>query len=276
MRLGEKIRALRLRRGMTQAELAGDCITRNMLSRIENGAALPSIGSLLHIAEALEVSPAYFFDDSERPQSETESTLCSLYNEGEYEKCISVGSALPASVSGSILAQCCLNLAVSDLLARRQKSARESLLMAKEYCESSTDITDAVYNIVLCLLRMLGESFDTGLDELSSATLPLYRSMASNFYMFLIANATACRDENVLHENVLYGLHLAARSEMSSGDLEAAKQILLTAMEKLDDDTAPALSYMICDDIEKCAAADGDYRLAYEASRRKQQISPAT
>ena len=91
MNIGKKIRSRRLQRGMTQRELAGEEITRNMLSRIENGAALPSIGSLLYLAERLEVSPAYFFDDSEKPQSEVESTLCSLYNEGEYEKCISAG-----------------------------------------------------------------------------------------------------------------------------------------------------------------------------------------
>ena len=39
--IGEKIKRLRLQRNMTQSDLAGDQITRNMLSRVENGAALP-------------------------------------------------------------------------------------------------------------------------------------------------------------------------------------------------------------------------------------------
>ena len=39
--IGQKIRALRLSRHMTQAQLAGDSITRNMLSLIENGNAVP-------------------------------------------------------------------------------------------------------------------------------------------------------------------------------------------------------------------------------------------
>ena len=111
MNIGKKIRSLRMQRGMTQRELAGDMITRNMLSSIENGAAMPSISSLLYIAERLDVSPAYFFDDSEKPQSEIESILCSLYNEGEYEKCISIGSSLPASSSGNIPA---LNITLSN------------------------------------------------------------------------------------------------------------------------------------------------------------------
>ena len=36
--IGERIRAIRQRKGITQAELVGDSVTRNMLSRIENGA----------------------------------------------------------------------------------------------------------------------------------------------------------------------------------------------------------------------------------------------
>lgn len=276
MNIGKKIRSLRIQRGMTQRELAGEEITRNMLSRIENGAALPSIGSLLYIAERLEVSPAYFFDDSEKPQSEVESTLCSLYNEGEYEKCISAGSSLPASDSGNILAQCYLNLAVSDLLAMKNKSALESLLLAKENCESSTDITDTVYNIVMCLLRMQGDSFDTGLDELSSATLPSYHAMAANFYMFLLANAQSCRDADELRRNSLYGLHVSAKSEMSAGSYASAMEILRLASTRIDKKTEPALAYMIYDDLEICYTKTDDYRNAYEISRKKQSIAAKT
>ena len=36
MTLGQKIKSARLARGMTQKELVGDAITRNMLSKIEN------------------------------------------------------------------------------------------------------------------------------------------------------------------------------------------------------------------------------------------------
>ena len=39
MEIGEKIKRLRSAKLMTQAELAGDHITRNMLSCIENGVA---------------------------------------------------------------------------------------------------------------------------------------------------------------------------------------------------------------------------------------------
>ena len=64
--IGEKIRELRIKKGMTQRELAGDKITRNMLSLIESGNASPSIQTLLYLSERLETSIAYFFSESER------------------------------------------------------------------------------------------------------------------------------------------------------------------------------------------------------------------
>ena len=46
MTLGEKIRQVRLERGLTQEQLAGDRITRNQLSQIENDLAQPSMRTL--------------------------------------------------------------------------------------------------------------------------------------------------------------------------------------------------------------------------------------
>ena len=43
MELGEKLRQARMEAGLSQRQLCGDVITRNMLSQIENGAARPSM-----------------------------------------------------------------------------------------------------------------------------------------------------------------------------------------------------------------------------------------
>ena len=43
MNVGEKIRKLRLEKMMTQSELSGDQVTRNMLSLIEKDKAVPSL-----------------------------------------------------------------------------------------------------------------------------------------------------------------------------------------------------------------------------------------
>ena len=53
MTLGEKIKAARVERHMTQKDVVGDYITRNMLSKIENGSATPSVKTLEYLASAL-------------------------------------------------------------------------------------------------------------------------------------------------------------------------------------------------------------------------------
>jgi transcriptional regulator with XRE-family HTH domain len=54
--LGLRIRALRRSRGITQAKL-GYPLTRSYISLIEHGRVVPSLRTLLTIAERLEVEP---------------------------------------------------------------------------------------------------------------------------------------------------------------------------------------------------------------------------
>ena len=65
MNIGQKIKTLRIAKMMTQQELAGDNITRNMLSRIENGFALPSLQTLMYISEKLGVPAGYLLANDE-------------------------------------------------------------------------------------------------------------------------------------------------------------------------------------------------------------------
>ena len=56
--LGERIKQIRKERKMTLAQVAGDRLTKGMLSLIENGKAQPSMESLQHIAGQLNVDIA--------------------------------------------------------------------------------------------------------------------------------------------------------------------------------------------------------------------------
>ena len=64
MELGEKIRQARLAMGLSQRQLCGEEITRNMLSLIENGGAKPSVKTLRLLAERLGKPMSYFLDDT--------------------------------------------------------------------------------------------------------------------------------------------------------------------------------------------------------------------
>lgn len=77
MELGEKIRKARLDAGLSQRQLCGDAITRNMLSLIENGTAKPSMKTLNFLAEQLG-KPIHFFleDPADSRMLDAWSNLC--------------------------------------------------------------------------------------------------------------------------------------------------------------------------------------------------------
>lgn len=64
MELGERLRQARLEAGLSQRQLCGEIITRNMLSQIENGSARPSMDTLRYLATRLGKSIGYFLEDT--------------------------------------------------------------------------------------------------------------------------------------------------------------------------------------------------------------------
>ncbi|NLJ16924.1 MAG: helix-turn-helix transcriptional regulator [Clostridiales bacterium] len=53
--IGKIIKEARLNKKLTQSEVVGDFITRNMLSQIESGAAYPSVKTLEYLTRKLEI-----------------------------------------------------------------------------------------------------------------------------------------------------------------------------------------------------------------------------
>ncbi len=63
MQLGEKLRNARLEAGLSQRQLCGEAITRNMLSQIENGSANPSMATLQYLAGRLGKPIGFFLQE---------------------------------------------------------------------------------------------------------------------------------------------------------------------------------------------------------------------
>ncbi len=86
MQLGEKLRNARLEAGLSQRQLCGETITRNMLSQIENGSANPSMATLQYLAGRLG-KPVSFFLQEETVLSPNPSLLQQArqaYAKGQY------------------------------------------------------------------------------------------------------------------------------------------------------------------------------------------------
>jgi transcriptional regulator with XRE-family HTH domain len=63
MDFGEKLKQARLEAGLSQRQLCGDVITRNMLSQIESGKARPSMATLQYLAGKLGKPVGYFLEE---------------------------------------------------------------------------------------------------------------------------------------------------------------------------------------------------------------------
>ena len=63
MELGEKLRNARQEAGLSQRQLCGDVITRNMLSQIEHGTARPSMDTLRCLASRLGKPLGFFLEE---------------------------------------------------------------------------------------------------------------------------------------------------------------------------------------------------------------------
>lgn len=86
MELGEKLRLARLEAGLSQRQLCGEEITRNMLSLIENGAAKPSMKTLQYLAGRLGKSVSFFLEETAvlSPNQELMTSARQLYDSGNF------------------------------------------------------------------------------------------------------------------------------------------------------------------------------------------------
>ncbi|RMG58541.1 MAG: XRE family transcriptional regulator [Deltaproteobacteria bacterium] len=67
LKLGEKIRALRQKKGFTIQDVAESTgLSKALISQVENDVVIPPVATLLKISRALGVHIGYFFQESER------------------------------------------------------------------------------------------------------------------------------------------------------------------------------------------------------------------
>lgn len=85
MELGEKLRHARIEAGLSQRQLCGEQITRNMLSQIEHGTARPSMKTLQYLAAQLGKSVSYFLEENAvvSPNQSVIESARRLYDAGD-------------------------------------------------------------------------------------------------------------------------------------------------------------------------------------------------
>ena len=151
MNIGERIRELRISKLMTQAELAGDRITRNMLSCIENGTANPSLSTILYIAGRLNVPAGFLLaeggDEIVYRKISNLSNIKRAYTAGDLRGCRSLcisGCPEPDDEINLLLANCDLGIAREEFESGRLRSSCRFFDEALGYAEKTIYPTEAV------------------------------------------------------------------------------------------------------------------------------------
>ena len=89
-KLGRKIREVRLAKKMTQSEVVGSFITRNMLSQIESGVASPSVKTLEYLSEVLGIPMSELVADSELDSRDKLLNAKGEFRAGQYESVVDI------------------------------------------------------------------------------------------------------------------------------------------------------------------------------------------
>ena len=86
MELGEKLRQARTEAGLSQRQLCGEEITRNMLSLIENGSAKPSMKTLQYLASRLGKNVSFFLEETAvlSPNQTVMASARQFYDDGQF------------------------------------------------------------------------------------------------------------------------------------------------------------------------------------------------
>ena len=119
--LGKRIKEARLAKKMTQTEVVGTFITRNMLSQIESGIATPSLKTLEYLAGVLDIPAQTLIPDGKGGTTDPDTEADKLweakqhYTDEQYDLAAELAESLingKFSDEGyAIAARCYMNMA---------------------------------------------------------------------------------------------------------------------------------------------------------------------
>ena len=271
--IGDKIKELRLQRKMTQAQLAGDAITRNQLSQIENNKSMPAVPTLLELAKRLDAPASYFFAetgdlDAFRKIGAIEK-IKKLYADGEYAKCLSRLRALGVvdDETELVYAKSSLACGIEKYRAGFLKSAEayfaDAISHARNsiYADGSVIKTAENYIEVIRFVRAETTDERPALENTEEGILGV---LADTAYIRALSEKNSSFAYAASYP--LYAEHLEARADVDKGAFLPAMEMLRGILSRCGEERYAVMKYYVLCDLEACSRHVGDYKSAYECS----------
>ncbi len=283
MNIGERIRELRISKLMTQSELAGDHITRNMLSCIENGSANPSLSTILYIAGRLNVPAGFLLaeegDEIVYRKISNLSNIKRAYTAGDWRGCRNLcfsGCPEPDDEIGLLLASCDAGIAAEEFWNGKLRSSCRFFDEALSYAEKTIYPTDDVEATARVYFRYMERISHTLYSDMLDEEKPLTLCAASPLVAYLNAlDALDCGD--LARAEVFLTLadaesfehtHVRARLMMAEGDYRGAEKLLLQLL-KAAKPLKPVSLYAVLCEMENCCRENEDFKGAYTYANEK-------
>lgn len=279
MNIGKRIRQLRLSKLMTQADLAGDQITRNMLCNIERGTALPSLPTAMYLAGRLGVPVGLLLaeEGGEFPYRKMIEmpNIRRAFAAGDFTGCLSLlHSSFPAERDDELSLLCAeaefgaARNAFEEGRFRRAAAAFDRGVTAAGQTVYDTDSLRARTAVYFRYLSGVSPTLSSDiLPENEVAGARAFGDEFCEYFMALDALENG-RDGEVAayltrQEKSLYAARIRALILMKKEEYGQAQEALeaLFGNPKL---SVGALLYEIFGDLDLCCRKNDDYKRAYE------------
>jgi len=286
--IGEKIRIERLRANMTQSQLAEGCISRNMLSLIESGKALPSIETLEHIANLLNMPAGYFICADEATEDlyvkiNVVSKAKRMFSDKKYEECIELCKKLPFDDEmNSLLAESELKLAELNIEKYMLTSASLHLDAAMSASERTIYLSSEFKNTVEAIKFFITcAACDIDTDKLGKLARRENR-IAAGIFGYLAILSYCDKGDIETADKLVSSFPFLTKDEFSY--YKAKKHIIdfkyskaLEILLQIENSKTLAFisKYRILADIEMCYENKRDFESAYRYSTLKHKMLEA-
>ena len=252
--IGEKIKKLRKGLHMTQADLAGEMITRNMLSQIENGVATPSLATLSYIAEKLGAPIEYFVSENDELgvflRISNAKKADNAFKNGDYERCLElIGNA--TDTDGAFLRAVCLFELGKSYFGKCE------LLSAKEYFDEC--LKCAEFSSFAAPTAEAAKKYISVTDNILGRENVTINPDVVNYVQTISERSSAAQR------------HLEAKSLMAQGRYSDAQTRLGTLLSEAKA-LGPVCEFFILTDLETCLKHTGDYERAYACAEQRMEL----
>ena len=290
MHIGEKIKRLRTAKLMTQSELVGGEITRNMLSRIEHGAAQPSMATVQYIAERLNVSVGFLLANEEDEilyfKSAEIGNIKRAYVNKDYALCREMckNSEWSDDELRLIFAESTTYVAIEAFSHGNLRQAAELFDEAIEYCSQTIYDTSAIRARIKCYFDYMGfisPTLDSNVaDYYDKATLPiLQEDFCVYASVILFCEENGYSNSHFINSNLeklttgsSYQIHIRAKQLIESKSYREGYEALHAMLFDDNCEIPEPMLYFVLSDIELCCKEIDDFKSAYDFSKSKIEL----